>query len=188
VTRRSTAEPPVLTGASDDVEPDPESVARAICLRLLTGAPRTRVELATAMRKRGVPDDVAEQVLDRFVDVNLIDDAAFAEGYVESRHRERGLARTALRHELRRKGVDEETAAAALDGLDPEQERATAAALVRRRLAATAGMPSDKRTARLAGMLARKGYPAGTAYRVVREALAAEGVDLDGSVVGVDLD
>jgi len=188
MTRRSATEPPALTGATDDAEPDPESVARAICLRLLTGAPRTRAELATAMRKRGVPDHVAEQVLDRFVDVNLIDDAAFAEGYVESRQRERGLARTALRHELRRKGVDEETAAAALDALDPEQERATAMALVRRRLTSTAGMAPDKRTARLVGMLARKGYPAGTAYRVVREVLAAEGVDVEGSVVGVDLD
>src|SRR5262245_14526757 len=116
--RTRPAEPPAeYDGRLGDAEPDPESVARSICLRLLTGAPRTRAELATAMRKRGVPDDVADRVLDRFVDVQLIDDAAFAAGYVESRHRERGLARTALRQELRRKGVDAETAASALAGL-----------------------------------------------------------------------
>jgi len=38
-----------------------------------------------------------------------------------------------------------------------------------------AGLPPEQRTRRLAGMLARKGYPAGLAFRVIREALEAEG-------------
>src|SRR3954454_20843681 len=101
-----------------ELEPDPGSVARTICLNLLTAAPRSRGELATALRKRRVPDDVAAQVLDRLTDVNLIDDAAYAEAYVESRHRGRGLARSALRQELRRKGVDETVAAVAVEQID----------------------------------------------------------------------
>jgi regulatory protein len=164
--------------AIGDAEPDPESVARAICLRQLTGAPRTRAELATALRKKGVPDDVATAVLDRFVDVELIDDAAYADSYVGTRHRERGLARSALRSELRRKGVDHEVAREAVEQIDPETELATARALVARKLAATRGLPAEARVRRLAGMLARKGYPAGTSYRVVREALQAEGTDV----------
>jgi regulatory protein len=63
--------------------------------------------------------------------------------------------------------------------LDPEQELATARALVQRRIAATRGLTVDARVRRLAGMLARKGYPAGTAFRVVREALAEEGQDAE---------
>ena len=35
------------------------------------------------------------------------------------------------------------------------------------------------RTRRLAGMLARKGYPPGLAFRVVRDALVEEGIDDD---------
>src|SRR3954451_23383837 len=107
-----------------EVEPDPESVARTICLNLLTAAPRSRAELATALRKRRVPGDVANRVLDRLTDVNLIDDAAYAEAYVESRHRGRGLARAALRAELRRKGVDDAVAAIAVEQIDPDDEAA----------------------------------------------------------------
>ena len=51
-----------------DVTIPPESVARTICLNLLTAAPRSRDELATALRKRRVPDDVAQAVLDRLTD------------------------------------------------------------------------------------------------------------------------
>src|SRR5262249_14409847 len=85
---------------------DPAERARAICLRLLSGTPRTRKQLADALRKREIPDEVAEEVLSRFEEVGLIDDSAFAEAWVESRHHGRGLARRALARELRTKGVD----------------------------------------------------------------------------------
>jgi regulatory protein len=130
------------------------------------------------MDRKLVPADVAEQVLDRLGEVNLVDDAAFAEGYVRYRQRERGLARRALAYELRSKGVDDETASAALEELDPEAETEVARELVRRKLKATRGLDSATRIRRLSGMLARKGYPAGTAITVVRDALAAEGEDL----------
>jgi regulatory protein len=160
-----------------DVEPDPESVARTICLNLLTAAPRSRGELATALHKRRVPDEVAAAVLDRLSDVNLIDDAAYAEAFVESRHRERGLARSALRQELRRKGVDDAVASAAVEQIDVDDEAAAAEALVAKRLPSTASLGPQARLRRLTGMLMRKGYPAGLAYRVVREALAREGAE-----------
>ncbi|MFL6238117.1 MAG: regulatory protein RecX [Actinomycetes bacterium] len=159
---------------ADETEPDPDSVARTICLNLLTAAPRSRGELAKALRKRRVPDDVAERVLERLTDVNLIDDAAYAEAFVESRHRGRGLARTALRQELRRRGVDDAVAAAAVETIDADEELAAAQALVARRLPTTSNLAPEARLRRLTGMLMRKGYPVGLAYRVVRTALAEE--------------
>lgn len=156
---------------------DPEAVARLICLRLLTAAPRTRAQLADALRRRGVPDPAAEAVLSRFAEVGLIDDAMFARSWVESRHAGRGLARRALASELGNRGVAKEDIEAAVGLLDPETELATARELAARRLAGTRGQPPAVRVRRLAGMLARKGYPAGLAYRVVREALEQEGQD-----------
>ncbi|MGI5378683.1 recombination regulator RecX [Streptomyces sp. CA-251387] len=158
---------------------DPVEQARAICLRLLTGTPRTRKQLADALRKREIPDDAAEEVLSRFEEVGLINDSAFADAWVESRHHGRGLARRALAQELRTKGVDSTLIDAAVAQLDSEQEEATARELVARKLRSTRGLDRDKRLRRLAGMLARKGYPEGMALRVVRQALEEEGEDTE---------
>ncbi|MBO0891185.1 MAG: regulatory protein RecX [Acidothermales bacterium] len=153
---------------------DPETVARTVCLRMLTAAPRTRAELADALAKREVPDDVADRVLDRFTEVGLIDDAAYADAWVRSRHTGRGLARRALAQELRRRGVDDGLVRDAVEKLDPEEELATARALVAGKLPGTRGLDRPRRVRRLAGMLARKGYPPGVAMRVVEEAIGAE--------------
>ncbi|MEU0116598.1 recombination regulator RecX [Streptomyces bobili] len=158
---------------------DPAERARAICLRLLTGTPRTRKQLADALSKREIPDDVAEEVLSRFEEVGLINDSAFADAWVESRHHGRGLARRALAQELRTKGVDSTLIDEAVAQLDSEQEEATARELVARKLRSTRGLDRDKRLRRLSGMLARKGYPQGMALRVVRQALEEEGEDTE---------
>ncbi|WP_031191048.1 MULTISPECIES: recombination regulator RecX [Streptomyces] len=155
----------------------PEEQARAICLRLLTGSARTRKQLEDALRRRGIPEEAAQEVLSRFEEVGLIDDAKFADAWVESRHHSRGLARRALARELRTKGVDASTVDEALGRLDPEQEERTARELVDRKLRTTRGLDREKRIRRLAGMLARKGYAEGLALRVVRQALEEEGED-----------
>ncbi|WP_346144190.1 recombination regulator RecX [Nonomuraea recticatena] len=167
------------SGAASGPPANPESVARAICLRLLTMGPKTRAQLAEALRKREVPDEAADAVLDRFTELGLINDEAFAEAWVDSRHHGRGLARRALAAELRHRGVDSDTVNEAVERVDSDQEADTARRLVERKLASTRGLDAQVRTRRLAGMLARKGYGAGLAYRVVREALESEGVEIE---------
>ncbi|MBI3688341.1 MAG: regulatory protein RecX [Actinobacteria bacterium] len=156
-----------------------EAQARELCLRLLADRARSRAELAGMLAKRGFSDPVADRVLTRFVEVGLIDDRALAEGFVRSRHARRGLARRALTAELVRRGVTDDVAAEAVSVLDDDAEAATARGLVRRRLTGS-GVGADPTASmrRLAGMLARRGYPAGLAYRVVREELAACGADV----------
>ncbi|WP_308378055.1 recombination regulator RecX [Streptomyces sp. ISL-98] len=158
---------------------DPAEQARAICLRLLTGTARTRKQLADALQKRGIPDDVSDEVLSRFEEVGLINDAAFADAWVESRHHGRGLARRALARELRTKGVDSALIDDAVGQLDSDQEEERARELVARKLRSTRGLERDRRVRRLASMLARKGYPEGLALRVVRRALEEEGEETD---------
>jgi regulatory protein len=162
--------------AAEKVDEDPEARARQVCLTLLTFAPRTRAQLSAALRKKGIPDGVADEVLARFEDVGLIDDAAFARSWVESRHYSRGLAGRALSAELKQRGVAADEIRAALDEqLSPDAEAAAARRLVERKIPGTRGLPADQRTRRLAGMLARKGYSPGLAFRVIKEALEAEG-------------
>jgi regulatory protein len=170
---RAPAPPPDVDGEGPDA--DHESVARAILLDALTGQARSRKELRQKLAKKGVPDELAERMLDRFTEVGLVDDEAFARSWVESRQRSRGLARRALAQELRRKGVDDETTQAALDDLEPEQEEQAARMLVRKKLRSLSGVDHVTATRRLAGLLARKGYPAGLAFAIVRDELAQAG-------------
>jgi regulatory protein len=165
----------VVPGAPDDEMGDPESVARGICLRALTGAPKTRQQLADLLAQRDVPEDAAEVVLDRFTEVGLIDDAAFARAWVSSRQAGRGLARRALSAELRAKGVEPEVAAEAVSEVDDDDERAAARRLVERRAGAMRRLDRTTATRRLMGTLARKGYSGGMAAVVVREVLDSAG-------------
>lgn len=152
---------------------DPYSVARTILLDKLTGQPRTRAELADVLAEREIPDEVADEVLDRFTEVGLIDDAAFANAWVESRHRGRGLGKRALAQELRRRGVDDQLARDALEELDPQQEEHTARELVRRKMRSMRSLDRQVAMRRLVGMLARKGYSGGLAMSIVKQELDA---------------
>jgi regulatory protein len=170
---------------------DPTSVARSIGLSLLDAAPKTRSQLAEAMRKRGVPDDAANEVLDRFEEVGLVDDAAFANAWVTSRQSGRGLAPRALGNELRQRGIAEPLIAEAVGSVDSDDVESAARDLVTRRARATAGMPNAVRMRRLVAMLNRKGYSGELAVRVVREVLAVDADELadieggGGGAVGV---
>ncbi|WP_189079394.1 regulatory protein RecX [Mangrovihabitans endophyticus] len=166
---------------------DESEMAREICLRQLSMRPRTRAELATALARRQISAETIADVLDRYDEVGIIDDAAFARAWVSSRHHGRGLARRALAAELRRRGVDAEIADEALETLDPDEEAATARALVDRKLRTATGSP-DAVFRRLVAMLARKGYPPGVAVRAVKDALAARDAEAAEFADGLDVD
>jgi len=170
--RRGAQEEPAEQGSRD-----PHEVAREICLKQLAVRPRTRAELAQALRKRGVDGQVAAAVLDRYDEVGLIDDVAFARAWVTSRHHGRGLASRALAQELRQRGVSKEDTDEALSELDSDTEAQTALDLATRRLRSMHGEP-EAIFRRLVGMLARKGYPAGVALRAVKDALASRDSEL----------
>jgi regulatory protein len=157
------------SAADDQPEADPEQVARTILLRKLTVAPRTRSELRDDLLRRNIPEEVADRVLDRFVDVGLIDDAAYAQLWVESRQRSRGTARAVLRQELRAKGVADADALPALERIDEEAERDRALELVRVKARSMQRLEADARFRRLVSMLMRRGYRQGLAVSVVRE-------------------
>lgn len=170
--RKRVAPPPPDT-AVQGVEPDPHDVARQIVLRQLTNAPKSRAQLEQALAKRDCDPDVAAAVLDRLEEVGLVDDEAYAGMLVRSQQAGRGLARRALAQNLRQKGVADEVAEAVLDEVDPAAEEERARGLVEKRLRRLHGLDAVVQKRRLAGMLARKGYPSEVSMRVIREALAA---------------
>ena len=164
-------EPESLT--ADQRHADQLEVAREIALRLLALRARTRVELETAMKRRGVPEAAMTEVIERFTELGLVDDRAFSDQWVEGQQR-RMRSTKALRHELREKGVDTEIIDEALEAVGGEQEYAAALALARKRASATRNLPADVRRRRILGVLARRGFSGQVAYRAVDEALAEQ--------------
>lgn len=153
----------------------PAARAQGICLRLLTARPRSRVELAGALQRRGIPEEVGEHVLNRLDELGLVNDSAFAEATAYSGHRHRGLGRRALSAELRRRGVSDEVVreAVAIVRLEDEQQRARE--LVRRKLRTSTVREMGNLARRLGAMLVRKGYSEELAWRVVHEELGPDG-------------
>ncbi|MBO1753309.1 regulatory protein RecX [Actinotalea sp. BY-33] len=183
---RSAAEPPEEGAAAVDPEPEAESVARAILLRQLAGAPRSRHQLAQALARKGVEEGLADRLLDRFTEVGLIDDAEYAQMLVRSQRESRGLARRALAQELRRKGIEDEHAQEALATVDDEAEEESARRLLERRWRSSTGLAPEVKARRAVAMLARKGYGPGLASRLIRELVDAEAAEAwdSGSPVG----
>lgn len=168
---RSASEPTSGSLADLQAEADPAQAARTIVLRRLTAAPRTYAQLRDGLLERGFEISVITAVLDRYVEVGLINDSEFAEMWVRSRHSIRGNARSVLRRELRDKGVPTDDAEVALATITDEAERERAGELVRRKLASTVRLEHQARVRRLTSMLARRGYPPGICFGVVKEVL-----------------
>ena len=168
--RRSTSEP---SHDRQGVDADPEQVVRTIIVRRLSSAPRTRGELEKDLARRGADPDVAARVLDRFEEVGLIDDDAFARMWVESRHRSKALARSTLKRELSDRGLDRESIDAAVSQIDDDAEWQRARDFAAAKFRVRHGEDRLKAMNRLAGQLARKGYAANVCFTVAREVSAA---------------
>lgn len=130
---------------------------------------RTRQELADTLRRTNVPAEAAEAVLDRMTEVGLINDAELARSWVESRQQRRYLSRTALRHELQRKGVERDVVAEAVDEVSGDDEREAARALAQKKLRSLRGLEATVQRRRMAGALARRGFTADVVAVVLKE-------------------
>lgn len=155
-------------------EPESEFTrAKNIVLNQLAASPKSRAMLEKKLVEKEISAEVIEDILNRFEAVNLINDAEFADMYVRTRMNVKKLSRSAIRRELKTKGVEGELAELALEQRTEEDERADAHELVRKKLRPSMDLgdraEKEKVMRRLVAMLGRKGYPAGLAFSVVRE-------------------
>ena len=165
-----------MLGDEDQLPGDPEEVARQILLRALERQARTRSELATLLEKRGIPEAAAATVLDRFCEVGLIDDAAFAQAWVADRQQRRHLSGRALRSELYRKGIDKQEIDEALSVISGDAEYQAARDFAESRIARMSSLDMLTIRRRLSGQLLRRGFSSAVVSRVLAELLDA-GVD-----------
>lgn len=144
--------------------------AREAAYHLLAFRPRTAAELRQRLRRKEYPPEVVEEVVAALLANGLVDDAAFAGMFVRDRVRLKPKGRRRLVQELRAKGVDAETADAAVaqawagGGVDETQLAREAAA----KWAARRGEDAEAARRRLYAFLARRGFGS-DAIRVVLE-------------------
>jgi regulatory protein len=155
----------------ENPEADPFSVARNIALRQLSMAPKSRLQLEESLAKRKVSPEVAAAVLDRLTEVGLIDDLAYAGMLVRSRCLTKKVSKSVLKMELRKKGISDEYIEVALSEISDADEYQMATDLVIKKLRSMKNLERDVMQRRLFSLLARKGYHAGIATKVIREQL-----------------
>lgn len=131
----------------------------------------SRWELEQVLEKRDVTSDVAEAELDRLERVGLLDDAALAVTLVYTQHTRKGLGRSAIAHELRRRHIDHDIIEDALSEIEDNDERERALELAHKRVGQLNSVDDDTAYRRLSGFLARKGYSSEIVRHAVESAM-----------------
>lgn len=141
-------------------------------LRLLAYRPRSEHEIRTRLLRRGLPPDVVSGALERLRGYGYVDDAAFAQFWVESRSAGSPRGQRLLRRELRGKGIDVDTATDATATVS-EEDAARQAALKKAR--SLRGLEYQQFRNRLAGYLQRRGFGYDVIKPVVNELWQQQG-------------
>jgi len=148
------------------VRKDTSEVAFQKAIKLLDYRPRTGHEIRQKLQQKGFESGQIDQVMERLISANLIQDGKFAASWVESRNQFRPSSQRVLRYELRSKGIDEEIIEEALKGSAEDLELAQRAAqkMVRR----LTNLDWQEFRKKLSAFLARRGFSYETVARVVK--------------------
>lgn len=162
----------------EPTEPDVEEIrarAEEVLVRKLRSRSLSLAEARTALRGvDGVDDVVVSDIIDRFLDLGYLDDASLAEQVTMSATERRGQGRRAVAQTLRKRGVPRDVADAAIAEM-PDDDAERALEFARSKMRSVGGKDYDGDLRRLAGQLARRGYPSSVALTAARTALDEAG-------------
>jgi regulatory protein len=145
-----------------------ETRARNVLLHQLARSAKSTAQLSKILEQREIPSEIAQRVIERFTEVGLIDDGAYAEIIVNSRRNYKGLAKSAIKRELNEKGLNQELIEQAISGISAEDDFESAKQLATRRYRQLAHLDKEVRTRRLAGFLQRKGYASSAVFTAIK--------------------
>lgn len=162
------------SGSEFDPETDDAELAQAASdalLRKLRSRSLSEREARTFLSQRDLSRDAVERIVDDFLRLSYLDDAALAEQLVHVGVSRKGEGRVAIAQAMSRRGISRDVADVALGAVgDDDAERALDFA--RRKAPSIGGRDDDAALRRLVGQLARRGYPSSVAMTAARQALA----------------
>ena len=161
---------------SEDGAPDAYPYERAwnYVLWLLGRQAYTTGQLKDKLIRKGAAEETVTRVLDKLLELKLVDDALYAETFVRTRSRNKGAVR--LRQELFRKGVAEGLVDQAVGKLDEATQLESAVALTQKNRWRWKGEPRARYTKAYA-FLARRGFPVDVVRGALELALTPEDGD-----------
>ena len=142
------------------VQAERGSKAWNAALQLLAVRPRSERELRDRLRRKEFEPDHIDAAIRRLYELELLDDAHFAELWISNRQKLRPKGAQALRQELRAKGIDRQTVDEVVaDNIDDDDERAACEQVARQALRRYTDAP-DRMTfqRKLGGLLQRRGF------------------------------
>jgi regulatory protein len=151
-------------------------------LHFLSYRPRSSAEVRQNLEKRGTPIALVDETLFRLERAGLVNDRDFAQVWVENRNTFQPRSKSALRFELRRKGLSDEVVQSVLD--EKVDEEALAFEAARKYASRLAGRDWLDFRQKLSGFLTRRGFSYTTITPIVSKVwkefqTADEGETLD---------
>ncbi|MFE2658031.1 MULTISPECIES: regulatory protein RecX [unclassified Brevibacterium] len=153
-----------------------ESYAKAkkTALNMLAMRDHSSTELREKLAKRDFDPAAIDRLITKLERSNLLNDTEFARRFAKAQREGKKLSRSALRRQLSRKGIDEDTIVGVVDEVDggAEGEESLARDVAEKKARSTRGLDHEVRERRILGMLARRGFSSTICLKVTREVLA----------------
>jgi regulatory protein len=147
-----------------------EERARNIVLRLLEKGPKTSSQLLEVLTANEIPVEISKPLIERFTEVELINDELYAKDLADASRRTKGLARSMVKRKLESKGLDRELIDQVASEITDEDELAVATELAIKRYGQLSHFDSETRNRRLVGFLQRRGFGSSVVFAAIREA------------------
>ncbi|TFC25905.1 RecX family transcriptional regulator [Cryobacterium sp. TMT2-18-3] len=169
---------------ADDGDDTPEGVAsraavdrehaEGVLRQRLRGRSLSAAEARTILGGTEVAEHEIEEIIERFIELSYIDEGRLADQIVHSHHERKGLGRSGVQAEMRRRGLDQDLILEKLDEMpDDETERAIEIAV--KRVGQLGRLDDQTIDRRLNAFLMRKGYSSSIVRVAVKAALASRG-------------
>lgn len=132
---------------------------------------KTSGQIREVLRRKAFTDEYIDHTIARLIEINLLDDRAYAHDYVNSRKKSRGDR--SLRNELRTKGMPVELIEEALEEELSEDDQEDAALMLARKKAASIprDLDNQKKTQRIVGTLIRRGFSPSVAFGLAKQVI-----------------
>ena len=149
----------------------PENVS----MHALTRRGMSVAEMTRLLEAREIEPDDVEAEIERLEGVGLLDDQALADTLVRTLQDRKGLGRSAISAELRRRKVDQGAIDEALEAIDTDDELTRAIEVATKRAGQLSSYDATTAKRRLGAYLQRRGYSGSVLSAAMSAALSPQG-------------